>query len=75
MPADYELAFFYCPGVIYSLTEAGFTMQDPIWVAFLLAITFVPTVLRHEKRKPVPEWFETQAESQAETHAAVLECF
>lgn len=67
-----RLAFFTA-GVIYSLTEAGFTMQDPIWVAFLLAITYVPPGSRRMERKPASEWLETQAEPPAETQTAPLE--
>jgi O-antigen ligase len=33
---------FFTAGVIYSVTEAGFRMMSPIWLAFLLAITWVP---------------------------------
>jgi len=36
---------FLTAGVIYSLTEAGFRMMSPIWIAFLLAITIVPASL------------------------------
>jgi len=32
-----RLAFFVA-GLIYSLTEAGFRMMNPVWIAFLLAI-------------------------------------
>jgi O-antigen ligase len=49
-----RLAFFTA-GVIYSLTEAGFRMMSPIWIAFLLAVTFVPPGLLHKKRQPAYE--------------------
>lgn len=29
---------FFTAGLIYSLTEAGFRMMNPIWIAFLLAV-------------------------------------
>ncbi len=45
-----RLAFFTA-GVIYSLTEAGFRMMSPIWIAFLLAITCVPLKLQPKKRQ------------------------
>ncbi len=37
-----NLAFFTA-AVVYNFTEAGFRMMSPIWVAFLLAATAVPT--------------------------------
>ena len=36
---------YFAAGLIYSLTEAGFRMMNPIWIAFLLAI--VSTGLRY----------------------------
>jgi O-antigen ligase len=39
---------YFAVGVVYSLTEAGFRMMGPVWVAFLLSILAVPTA-------PVPE--------------------
>lgn len=49
-----RLAFFTA-GVVYSLTEAGFRMMSPIWIAFLLATTYVPASLRHKERQETPE--------------------
>jgi O-antigen ligase len=49
-----RLAFFTA-GVIYSLTEAGFRMMSPIWIAFLLAITAVPPSLRRKERPRTAE--------------------
>ena len=37
---------FLTAGVIYCLTEAGFRMLSPIWIAFLFATTIVPTSLQ-----------------------------
>ena len=36
-----RMAFLTC-GVIYSCTEAGFRMMNPVWIGFLLAIVAVP---------------------------------
>jgi O-antigen ligase len=36
--------------LIYSLTEAGFRIMNPIWVPFLLAITVVPSGVSQEER-------------------------
>jgi O-antigen ligase len=36
---------FLTAGVIYSLTEAGFRMMSPIWIALLFASTVVPANL------------------------------
>jgi exopolysaccharide production protein ExoQ len=33
---------YFVIGLVYSLTEAGFRMMDPVWVIFLLAIMAVP---------------------------------
>jgi O-antigen ligase len=46
-----RLAYFTA-GVIYSFTEAGFRMMSPIWIAFLLAITAVPSALLNEQPQP-----------------------
>ena len=45
-----RLAFFTA-AIIYSLTEAGFRMLSPIWIAFLLAITVVPLPLQVLKKR------------------------
>jgi O-antigen ligase len=37
--------------VIYGLTEASFRMLSPIWIAFLLAIPYVPQNLQKVKRQ------------------------
>lgn len=44
-----KIAFFVV-GVIYSLTEAGFRMMSPVWIAFLLAVMYVPPSLLERKR-------------------------
>ena len=36
---------FFTAGVIFSLSEAGFQMMSPIWIAFLLQIVAVPPLL------------------------------
>jgi O-antigen ligase len=33
---------FFLVGVIYNLTEAGFRMMSPVWIAFLLCVTAIP---------------------------------
>ncbi len=38
-----RVAFLTC-GLIYSCTEAGFRMMNPIWIGFLLAITAEPAL-------------------------------
>ena len=57
-----RLAFFTA-GTIYSLSEAGFRMMSPIWIAFLLAVTAIP--LRPRKRetwkKPRPSAVQIEA--------------
>lgn len=47
---------YFSAGLIYSLTEAGFRMMNPIWIAFLLAI--VSTGLRPGMRESAvaPQW-------------------
>ena len=42
---------FFAVGVIYSLTEAGFRMMSPAWIAFLFAVTAVPHALRSKKQQ------------------------
>jgi O-antigen ligase len=46
-----KLAFFVT-GVIYSLTEAGFRMMSPVWIAFVLAIVAIPPSVL--KKAPAP---------------------
>jgi len=43
-----KLAYFTM-GVIYSLTEAGFRVMSPVWVAFILAIMAVPPSMLQKK--------------------------
>jgi len=45
---------FVVAAVLYSLTEAGFRMMSPIWLAFLLAITAVPVVAAKKARPHSP---------------------
>jgi O-antigen ligase len=42
-------------GLMFSLTEAGFKMVSPLWIAFLLGIVAVPTALRQVASEPAPE--------------------
>ncbi len=68
---------FFTAGVIYSLTEAGFRMMSPIWIAFLLAITAVPPSLRRQERPRTQEWAAPEAglpgESRDGSRSAVQE--
>lgn len=59
--------------VIYSLTEAGFRMMSPVWIAFLLGITAVPPGLRHKQRSLRSKRPAAQIEVPAETSGAVQE--
>ena len=53
MPHLGQLALaYFTAGLIYSLTEAGFRMMNPIWIAFLLAI--VSTGLHFGVREEKP---------------------
>jgi exopolysaccharide production protein ExoQ len=36
------LLAYFVAGVVYSLTEAGFRMMSPVWIAFLLTLVIVP---------------------------------
>ena len=49
---------FFTVGVIFSLSEAGFQMMTPIWLAFLLQIMAVPPVLDPLKagKAWIPPW-------------------
>jgi hypothetical protein len=40
-------------GVIYSLTEAGFRMMSPVWIAFLLATLSSPQILPRNAKQPM----------------------
>jgi exopolysaccharide production protein ExoQ len=42
-----RLAYFVV-AVIYNLTEAAFKMMNPMWIAFLLAVTVIPEPSRRE---------------------------
>jgi hypothetical protein len=43
---------YFAAAVIYSLTEAGFRMMSPVWLGFLLAIIYVPSMRRRKKTVP-----------------------
>lgn len=60
-----RLAFF-AAGVIYSLTEAGFRMLDPVWIAFLLAIMAVPPPPVRKKVVPARKLEEAEPEQRIE---------
>ena len=50
-----RLAYFSA-AIVYSFTEAGFRMLDPIWIFLLLAIIAVPeTTIRQEVELPLDE--------------------
>ena len=54
---------FFTAGVIFSLSEAGFQMMSPIWIAFLLQIVAVPAMLaplRSEQTSSLP-WTQGKA--------------
>jgi O-antigen ligase len=59
--------------VIYSLTEAGFRMMSPVWIAFLLGITAVPPSLRRKPRSLTSKRPATQIEVPTEISGAVQE--
>jgi O-antigen ligase len=46
---------FLTAGLIYSVTEAGFRMGSPTWIAFLLAVTVVPLNSKQKKLQRSPE--------------------
>jgi len=54
-----KLAYFVT-GVIYSLTEAGFRVMSPVWIAFILAIVALPDSV--VKRKSAPEPLQVEAD-------------
>ncbi|MGC1871367.1 MAG: O-antigen ligase family protein [Acidobacteriaceae bacterium] len=65
---------FFTAAVIYSLTEAGFRMMSPIWIAFLLAITAVPLPVQiHRKRQRKIESPMTPAEFPRESEDMEIE--
>ncbi len=61
-----RLAFFTA-GLIYSFTEAGFRMMSPMWICFLLAVSFVPPEPRRKDRSPYTGWRVEQLEIPVET--------
>jgi O-antigen ligase len=50
----FKLAFLTA-AIIYSLTEAGFRMLTPVWLAFLLAIAGSPSSLAPRRRNGSPD--------------------
>jgi len=61
-PQDGRLRLaFLVAALIFSLTEAGFRMLTPIWFAFLLSVTGVPSCLRVEERRGKPVLAREQA--------------
>ncbi len=67
-----RLAFFTA-GLIYSVTEAGFRMLSPIWIAFLLAITGIPPSVQHKKRPRGSEIPKMQVPLSLNTEVVVSE--
>jgi len=65
-----RLAFFTA-GVIYSLTEAGFRMMSPIWIAFLLAITCDPPRRRQRVDPQTSRSSAAQIEAPSEVVGAM----
>lgn len=62
-----KLAYFVT-GVIYSLTEAGFRVMSPVWIAFILAIIALPASVL--KRKPTLESLQITSD-ELEPHPAL----
>jgi O-antigen ligase len=58
---------FITAGVIYSLTEAGFRMMNPIWIALLLTTTCIPASLRVKNRQQVTKHPAVQAALRRQT--------
>jgi len=42
--------------LMYSLTEAGFRMMTPMWIALLMQLVWVPAGLQHQKMQPEAEF-------------------
>jgi exopolysaccharide production protein ExoQ len=63
----------FTAGVIYSVTEAGFRMMSPIWIGFLLAVTFVPPNLLHSKRPKTARRSVTRIAPTAEKSVVIAE--
>ena len=57
---------FLTTALVYSLTEAGFRMLTPVWLALLLAVTGVPLAVRAKERQEVPAspWTRTARPKQ-----------
>ena len=56
---------FYLVGVIYSFTEAGFRLLNPVWIAFLMACTVAPDELKPSsspQQKLTPRPFSHEAD-------------
>ncbi len=45
---------FFTAGLIYNLTEAGFKMMTPLWIAFLLEITCIPGIVPRPQVSATP---------------------
>lgn len=67
-----RLAFFTA-GVIYSVTEAGFRMMSPIWLAFLLGVTWVPSSSLERRSRLRSELPGAEIVSEAGDEVAVQE--
>jgi O-antigen ligase len=52
---------FLTATMVFSMTEAGFRMLSPIWLAFLLAASERPLVLQEQKSIGAPELFWRRA--------------
>jgi O-antigen ligase len=46
---------FFTASIIFNLSEAGFKMMSPLWIAFILEITVVPVLILHRNSRPAFE--------------------
>jgi exopolysaccharide production protein ExoQ len=60
---------YFATAVVYSLTEAGFRMMSPVWLGFLLAIIYVPSMRRRKKTVPARK---SIAVEQAELYPSLV---
>ena len=65
---------FVTVGIIYGLTEAGFRMMCPVWVAFLLAATAIPPVLKAKKQGTLSQT-PTISAAPTDHHKSVIQEF
>ncbi|HTF61282.1 MAG TPA: O-antigen ligase family protein [Edaphobacter sp.] len=63
---------YFATSIIYSLTEAGFRMMSPVWLGFLLAVIYVPSM--RVKKKVAPKR-RTIAAKQRELYPALASSY